>query len=173
MAQRLALGDHLRQLVPADRFAQGRLGAQHDGLFEILHFEDALLGVPYQPEDNGVHIDRHGVARQGRFGFDIGDANALVDVAADRVDHRHNQEKPRAAEAAITSQAQYGGLLPLLGHLDREEEVEADENAGNRRAGVVPENGCADARGHEQEKQEQRRRANGPFPRTTQLRTFP
>ena len=40
LAQHLALGDHLRQLMPADRFAQRGLRAQPDGFDEILHLEN-------------------------------------------------------------------------------------------------------------------------------------
>ena len=68
VAQRLALGDHLRQLVAADGFAQGGLRAEGDGLDEILDLEDGFLGVPDQPEHDGIHVDRDGVAGQGGFG---------------------------------------------------------------------------------------------------------
>ncbi len=93
-AQRLALGHHLRQFVPADRFPQRGLGAHVDGLAEILDFQNRLLGVPYQPEHDGVHIDRNRVASQRGFRRDVGDAHALVHIAAEGIDDRDNVKKP-------------------------------------------------------------------------------
>src|SRR5438067_4363818 len=42
-AQRLALGDHLREFMAADRFAQAGLRAEGDCLYEVLDFENAFL----------------------------------------------------------------------------------------------------------------------------------
>ena len=76
-----------------------------DGLREVLHFEDGLLRVPDHPEDDGVHVDRHGVARQRGFGRDVGDAHALVHVAAQRIDDRDDVEHARVRAARCTCPA--------------------------------------------------------------------
>ena len=87
-----------------------------DGLGKVLHFEDGLLRVPHQPEDDGIDIDGHSVAGECRLGADRGDAHALIDVAAERLDDRNDEEEAGAAQAAIAAKAQHGDLLPLVDH---------------------------------------------------------
>ncbi len=105
LAQHLALGHHLVQLVPADRFAQRGLRAQRDGLREVLHFQNRLLRVPHHPEHDGVHVHRHGVARQRGFGRDVGHAHALVHVAAERSTIGMMMEDPRPAQPECTARS--------------------------------------------------------------------
>ena len=47
------------------------------------------------------------------FGRDVGHADALVDVAAERIDDRDDVEESRPAQADVAAQAQHRDLLPL------------------------------------------------------------
>src|SRR5579872_6928054 len=131
----LALGDHLGEFVASDRLAQSGLGGESDGLDEDLDFEDRLLGIPDHPEDDGVDVDGDGVAGQGGFGRNAGDADSLVDVRAERFEYGNDVAHAGAAQADIAAETQDGDLLPLADDFDGEKEVEADEgsNDGGRR----------------------------------------
>src|SRR5271170_4882933 len=97
MTQQLAFRDHLRQLVAADRFTQRRLRAAADGVVKILDFEDALLGIPHDPEDDGIDIDGHGIARESGLGADIGDTHALIHHSTDSIENGYYDENSRPA----------------------------------------------------------------------------
>ena len=92
----LALGDHLRQLMPPDRLSQRRLRAHEYRVLIILHLEHALLGVPHDPKNDGIHVGRDRVLGQRGLGRDARDSHALVHHAADRVDDRNDVERARA-----------------------------------------------------------------------------
>ena len=77
----LALGDHLSKLVTADGLAQGGLRAEGDGLEEVFDLEDGLLGVPHQPEDDGIDVDGNGVTGERGLCADGGNAHTLIDVS--------------------------------------------------------------------------------------------
>src|SRR5260221_13166076 len=109
-----------------DGFAQAGLGAHGNGLHEILNFKNRFLGVPYQPKYDGVYIDGHGIARERGFRRHAGHANSLIDVAAERIDDGNYVEYAGTAESDITAQPQHRDFLPLVGHLEREQEVDAD-----------------------------------------------
>jgi len=118
-AHGFALRDHLGEFVAADGFAQGGLRAERDGVDEVLHFEDGFFGVPDDPEDDGVDVDGDGIAGQRRFGTHAGDADALIDHLAQRVDHGNHEEHPGLAQADIAAETEHGDLLPLPHHADR------------------------------------------------------
>ena len=99
-----ALGDHLRQFVAANRFAQRGLRAHVDGLDEVLHFKNAFLRIPYQPEHDGIDIHRDGVAGQRGFGRDVGHAHALIDIRAESFYDRHNVKQARPAQPDILAE---------------------------------------------------------------------
>jgi len=105
--------------------------AHGDGLDEVLDFENGFLGVPDQPEDDGVDVDRNRVAGEGRFRRDAGHAHALVHIGAQGFDDGHNVEDARAAESDVVAQAQNGDLLPLLHYLDGEHEIDAQHRTRN------------------------------------------
>ena len=134
---RLAVRNHLRQLVPSDRFAQRGLRAHRDGLHEILHFEDRFLRVPHQPEHDGVHIHRHRVARERGFGRHAGHAHPLIDVPAERIDNGNHVEQARPAQSDIASEPQQRHLLPLIGDLDGEQQIDADQRSREERRPIV------------------------------------
>src|SRR3954452_25271949 len=126
-AQRFALGDHLREFMATDRFAQARLRAQCDRLYEVLNFEDAFLSIPDHPEHDGVDVDWHGVASERGFRRDAGHPDALVHVRTQRFKDWNDMAKAGAAQADVTTQAQDGNFLPLAHNLDREKKIEADQ----------------------------------------------
>ena len=119
-AHHFALGDHLREFVAADRFAQGGLRAHGDGLDEVLDFENGFLGVPDQPEHDGVDIDGDGVAGERGFGGDVGHADALVHVGAEGFEDGDDVAQAGAAQADVSAQAQDRDFFPLADHFDRE-----------------------------------------------------
>ena len=137
LAQHLPLGDHLRQVVPANRFPQARLRAQGDGLVEIRNLQDRFLGVPHQPENDGVDVHRNGVARQGRFRADVGHPNALVHIGADAVHYRDDEEKSRPTQPDVFAEAQHRGFLPLRRHLDGKQQIEAHQKADDNRCRAI------------------------------------
>ena len=130
VAECLALGDHLGELMAADGFAKGGLRAEGDSLGEVLDLEDGLFRVPDEPEDDGVDVDGHGVAGEGGFGADGCDTDALIDVAAQCLDHGNDEEEAGTPQSAVATEAQHGDLLPLVDDLDGEEKVGA--NSGSR-----------------------------------------
>ena len=136
-AEHLALRDHLRQIVAADGFPQSRLRAHGDSLVEIHYLQNRLLGVPHQPEYDGVYVDRYGIARQCRLGFDISDANALVHVLADGIDHRDDKKDAWSAQADVAAQPQHSGFLPLFSYFDRKQEIQPDHRRNYRRRLIV------------------------------------
>jgi hypothetical protein len=136
-AHHFALGNHLRQFVAADRFAQRGLRAHVDGVDEVLDFENGFLGVPYQPENDGVHVHGNGVAGESGLGGNAGYADALVDIRAERFDDRNNVAQAGTAQADVAAQAQHRDLFPLLHHFDREQKIEPDESSDDGRYGIV------------------------------------
>src|SRR5208337_4464529 len=137
-----------------DRLTQRGLRAHVDGIDEVLDFENAFLGVPHQPEDNGVDVDGNGVAGERGLSRDARDAHALVHVGAERFDDGNNVAQAGTAQADISAQAQHGDLFPLTHDFDGEQEVEADQCTDNGRSGIVncPGNREAD---HEADCEEQ------------------
>ena len=112
--------------MPADRFEQRGLRTHLHGLAEILHFKNGFLGIPHQPENDRHYVDGHSVAREGGFRRDIGDADALVDIAADLFDQRHDEVEAGPSHASVAPEPEHGGALPLIRHFDGEQQIEAD-----------------------------------------------
>ena len=129
----LALGDHLRQLVAADGFTQSGLGAHVHGVSEVLNFKDGFFGVPDEPEDNGIHIDGDGVARQGGFSGNRSDADTLIHETAKRIHHGHDEEETGATKTTVAPEAENRDPLPLLHHFYGEQEIYADGHSDNER----------------------------------------
>ena len=113
-ADGLSFGDHLGEFVAADGF----------------DFENGLFGVPDDPKIDGV--DGDGVAGEGGFGFDVADADALIDGGADRVDDGDDPEHAGAAHALEATEAEDGDAFPLVGDAGGEEEIEAYEEEESR-----------------------------------------
>ena len=134
LAHAFALGDHLRKFVAADGFTKSGLGAHVHRIGEVLDFENGFFGVPHQPEDNRVDVDRDGVSGERGFGGHGRDTNALIDKAAERVHDGHDEEDAGAAQAAVAAKTEDGDALPLLHNLDREHEIDADCDAGKQRS---------------------------------------
>src|SRR5258708_40123876 len=111
--------------MAADGFTERRLCTHVHGVSKVLDFENGFFSVPNQPEDNCVDVDRDGVSRERRFGSDGRDTNALIDKAAQRVHHGHDEEDAGAAQAAVAAKTEDGDALPLLHNLDREHEIDA------------------------------------------------
>ena len=139
LAEHFALRHHLVQFVPADGFAERGLRAHVDRAGVVLHFQDGLLGIPDHPEDDGVHVYGDGVAGERGFGADVGDADALVDIAADAVDDRDEVKDTGSAQTDVAAEAEDCDPLPLVGHADGEQEVEADRQAGDGCGGSLQE----------------------------------
>ena len=70
----------------ADHFAQGRLRHPVDGQAIVGDVERGALRVVHMPEDDGVDIDRHGVAGERLLGVELRGLDALVDDGGDGVD---------------------------------------------------------------------------------------
>src|ERR1700722_9945739 len=115
--------------MPADRFAQGGLGAKSNRVDEILDFENRFFGAPNHPENDGVDIDGNGVAGESRFGAYTCDADSLIDDLAERIHYRNHQEHSRLTHTDESSEAQHRDFFPLLHDADREQEVEAKERS--------------------------------------------
>ena len=116
-----------------NRFAQAGLSAHGDGLYEILDFENRFLGVPYQPKYDRVDIYGDGIAGECGFRGDAGHANSLIDVAAESIDDGNHVENARPPEPDIPAQPQYRDFLPLIGHLDRKQEIETNQKSADGR----------------------------------------
>ena len=119
-ADGLSFGDHLGEFVAADGFA------------EVFDFENGLFGVPDDPEIDGVDGDGDGVAGEGGFGFDVADADALIDGGADRIDDADDPEHAGASHALEAAEAEDGDAFPLVGDAGGEEEIEAYEEEESR-----------------------------------------
>jgi hypothetical protein len=104
-AEQFTLGDHLRQFVAADGFAQAGLSAERDGLHEVLDFENGLFGVPNEPEHDGIDVDGDGITGECRLGRDVGHADPLVDVAAQAVDDRNHVKDAWPAQSDEAAEA--------------------------------------------------------------------
>ena len=102
-----------------------------------------FLGVPHHPEDDGVDVDGNGVAGERGFGGDAGDADALVDIRAERFDDGNDVAQAGAAQADVAAEAQDGDLFPLPHDFDREQKVEADQGSDDGGSGIVDEPGYA------------------------------
>src|SRR5260370_27876176 len=125
-AQRFAIRDHLRELMPADRLPQRCLRAQQNCLLEIGDLQNRLFGVPDHPEDDRVDVGWDRVSGERGFGAHTGDADPLVHVPAESIDDRDDMESPWPPEARESAEAQYGYFLPLIGNLDSEEKINAN-----------------------------------------------
>src|SRR6202020_1377763 len=129
VAERLALRNHLRQLMTPDRLTKGCLRAQSNRLDKILNFQNRLLRTPDQPEDNRIDVHRNRIASQGRLGTDRRNAHPLIHVTAQRLNDRDNKKETRPAQTAISAEAQQSHLLPLIDYLDSEEKVNSHHAA--------------------------------------------
>ena len=126
-----------------------------DGFAEVGHFEDAFLDIPNDPENDGVDVHRHGVARESGLGARIGNANALIDKAGHGVDYGDDEEEARSAKAFVLAEAEESGLFPLVRDLDRKEEIHADQEARNGGSWIVHGGGRSEASEKANDKQEQ------------------
>ena len=72
--------DHVLERRAADGIAQGRLRGKRHGEVTILDFGAGLFGVPNNPEQHGVHIERHKVAGQRLLGTKRRGIHALIDA---------------------------------------------------------------------------------------------
>src|SRR6185312_2418227 len=75
---------------------------------------------------------------QRRFGRNVSDAHALIHVAAQPVDNRHNQKNAGTPQSNESPQAQNRHLLPLIRNLDREQQINPDRNSDPERRGPPP-----------------------------------
>src|SRR5262249_17197948 len=105
-ADRLPLGDHLRQLMAADGFAERGLRGHADSVFKALHFQNGFFGVPDNPEENGVNTNWDGVPRKRRFGLHVADADTLIDCGADGIDNGDDPEQSWAAHSLETAETE-------------------------------------------------------------------
>lgn len=136
-AERFALRDHLREFVAPDGFPETGLRTGRDRLNEVLHFKDRFFRIPDHPENNGIDIHRHGVARQRRFGGHAGDADSLVHEPAERIHNRDHMEQTRSAQSGIAAEAQHGDLLPLIRDFDRRQQVSTGQQSANQRQRIA------------------------------------
>ncbi len=90
--------------MTADGFPERGLRAHIDGFEKILHFQDRLLRVPHQPENDGIDVHRNRVASQRGFRRHVGHAHALVYERAERLNERNNVKDPWPAQADVTAQ---------------------------------------------------------------------
>jgi len=127
--------------MAADGFAQRGLRAHGDGLDEILNFQDRFFGVPDHPENDGIDIDRNGVAGERGFGGYAGGADALVHEAAEGIEDGEHMEPAGPAQAHVAAKAQNGHLFPLVRHLDEEQQIETKKCAGDQRNTGIHEDG--------------------------------
>ena len=83
------------------------------------------------PEDDGVDVDRHGVARQGLLGVEGGGLDALVDHRHHLVEDREDQEQARALDALQLAGPQDHELLPGVGHLQAQRHQDRGQPEGH------------------------------------------
>ena len=115
------------QILLADDVAQRGLRRPGDGLHVALHLQSRFLRIPHEPEQHGVDVDRHGIPRQGFLGRERRYHHAMVHPSGDRVHDGDDPEQPRALKATKSPEAQHNGLLPLVGDLDGEQQVESNQ----------------------------------------------
>ena len=136
-AEGLAIGDHLREFMPADGFAKRCLRTEGDGIEIIFDFEDGLLCVPDEPEDDGIDVDRDSVAGERGLRRDAADAHALVYVGAQRLKDRNDEEDARPPQTNIVTYSKKRYFFPLPDDLDCEEKVKPEQNTDDERRGVM------------------------------------
>ena len=78
------------------------------------------------PENDGVDIDRHGVAGERLLGVEPGGLDALVDHRSDGIDDRNDKEQPRPFHARQLAEAQDHEAFPVVGHLEREQREDGE-----------------------------------------------
>ena len=72
--------DHVLERRAADGITQGRLRGKRHGEVAILDFGAGLFGIPDNPEQHGVHVERYKVAGQRLLGAERRSIHALVDA---------------------------------------------------------------------------------------------
>ena len=72
------------------------------------------------PEDDGIDVDRHGVAGERLLGIELRGLDALVDDGGDAVDDRDDEEQAGTLDARQLAGAQDDEALPVVGHLQRQ-----------------------------------------------------
>ena len=82
----------------------------------VLDFQGGFFGVPDDPEQHRIHIDRHGILGQRFFGAEGRDHHAVVDPDGDGIDHRHHPEDARPRQSMELAQAQHHCFFPRARH---------------------------------------------------------
>ena len=72
--------DQFGQIVLSNRVPQSSLCGEYHSELVLLHLESCAFGIVYNPERDGVDVDRHSVFGQARLGAEVGCTKPLVDV---------------------------------------------------------------------------------------------
>ena len=117
--------DHVLERRAADGVAQGRLRGKRHGEVAILHFSAGLFGVPDNPEQHGVHVERYKVAGQRLLSAERRGIHALIDAQRAEFEQRDGEEQPRARKAVEPAEAHDHDAFPVHAHMYRRQDGEA------------------------------------------------
>ncbi len=112
--------------LPND-LAQRGLGSPGDGGAVVGHFQGGFLGIPHQPEQHRIHIDRDGVLGQRFFGAERCHHDAVVDPVGEGIDDGDNPKQPWPGQPLELTQVQHDRFFPLVGDLKCQHDVRSDQ----------------------------------------------
>ena len=72
------MNGNIGNVLAADSVAQGCLRGKCYGVVVILDLHAGFFGIPHHPEYGSIHVDRNEVGREGFFGAEAGEHDALV-----------------------------------------------------------------------------------------------
>ena len=90
----------------------------------ILHFGAGFFGIPNDPEQHGVYVERHQVTGQGFFGAKWRGIHALVNAQRAEFEQRNGKKQARTRKAIEAAQAHDHHALPIHAHVHRREHNE-------------------------------------------------
>ena len=120
--------DHVLERRAADGVAQGRLRGKRHGEVAILHFGASLFGIPDNPEQHGVHVERYKVAGQRLLGAERRGIHALIDAQRAEFEQWDGEEQPRARKAVEPAETHNHDAFPVHAHMYRRQDGEAHDH---------------------------------------------
>ena len=119
LVQNIPAGKNLRQHGVAHYRPQSGLGRPRHSLSIIFDLQRGLFRVPYHPEQNGVHIDRHSILGQRLLGNERGGHHPLIDPVRHGINERDHPKISRPLKAPIFAQPQNHRFFPFRRNFHR------------------------------------------------------